>query len=149
MCGCVVWSVPLLFACSKVRFSHDEVRSYQVTCKNGWPITNKITHKCFFVLDTILMECCWAYLKGHPLSSVLIFRPLKRLSLQLWTFFEKNFFSFKIICKSRIKLRFHNKSVHYSWKLHVKVNYLIKTGVFLLLVIICVPPIIIGSQFLT
>ena len=32
--------------------------------------------------------------------------------------------------KSRIKLCFHNKSVHYSWKLHGKVNYLIKTGVF-------------------
>ena len=28
--------------------------------------------------------------------------------------FRKNFFSFKIICKSRIKLSFHNKFVHYS-----------------------------------
>ena len=27
-------------------------------------------------------------------------------------------------------LCFHNKSAHYSGKLHIKVNYLIKTGVF-------------------
>ena len=34
---------------------------------------------------------------------------LKRLSLQLWTFFEKKIlFFFWIICKSRIKLCFHN-----------------------------------------
>ena len=44
--------------------------------------------------------------------------------------FRKKLFSFKIICKSRIKLCFHIKSVHYSWKLHGKVNNLIKTGVF-------------------
>ena len=35
-----------------------------------------------------------------------------------------------IICKNRIKLCFHNKYVHYSRKLHGKVNYLIKTGDF-------------------
>ena len=29
--------------------------------------------------------------------------------------FQKFVFSFQIICKSRIKLGFHNKSVHYSW----------------------------------
>ena len=52
-------------------------------------------------------------------------------------------------CKSRIKLSFHNKSVHYSRKLHGKVNYLIKQVFFLLLVIICIPPIIIDSQVLT
>ena len=43
--------------------------------------------------------------------------------------FRKQLFSFLIICKNRIKLSFHNKSVHYSCKLHGKVNYLIKTGV--------------------
>ena len=36
----------------------------------------------------------------------------------------------QIIFKNRNKLFFHNKSVNYSWKLHGKVNYLIKTGVF-------------------
>ena len=54
-------------------------------------------------------------------------------------------FSFQIICKSRFKVCFHNKSVHYSLKLHGKVNYLIKQVCFLLLVNICVPPIIIDS----
>ena len=44
--------------------------------------------------------------------------------------FRKKIFSLKIICKSRIKFIFHNKSVHYSWKLHGKMNYLRKTGVF-------------------
>ena len=44
--------------------------------------------------------------------------------------FRKKIFSFYIICKSRIKLWFHNKYVHYSWKLHGNVNYLIKTGIF-------------------
>ena len=56
--------------------------------------------------------------------------------------FQKNLFSFEIICKSRIMLCFHNKSVHHSYKLQGKKDYLIKTGVFLLLVIICVPPMI-------
>ena len=44
--------------------------------------------------------------------------------------FRKKIFSFQIICKSRIKLCCHNKSYFYSLKLHEKVNYLIKTGVF-------------------
>ena len=69
---------------------------------------------------------------------------LKRLSLQLWTIFEKFYFLFKSFVKA--ELSFHKKSVHYSWKLHGKVNYLIKQVCFLLLVIICVPPIIIDSQ---
>ena len=47
--------------------------------------------------------------------------------------------------KNRIKLCFHYKSVHYSWKLHGKVNYLIRTGVFLMWVIINTPPIILDS----
>ena len=51
---------------------------------------------------------------------------------KLW-YFEKNIF-FLNIYKSRIKLCFHNKKVEYSWKLHGKVNYLIKTGVFFSLV---------------
>ena len=37
------------------------------------------------------------------------------------------------MCKSRIKLCFHNKYVQYSRKLHGKVNYLIKIGVFSLI----------------
>ena len=45
-----------------------------------------------------------------------------------------------------ITLCFHNKYVQYIWKLHVKVNYLIKT---LLLVIIHFPPIILDSWYLT
>ena len=40
--------------------------------------------------------------------------------------FRKFLFSFQIICKSRIKLCFHNKNVWYSWKLQGKVSYLIK-----------------------
>ena len=44
--------------------------------------------------------------------------------------FRKKKISFKIICKSRIKLCCHNKSNFYSLKLHENVNYLIKTGVF-------------------
>ena len=44
---------------------------------------------------------------------------------------------------------FNNKHAEYSWILHGKVNYLIKTGVFLLLVIIYVPTIILDSWFLT
>ena len=51
---------------------------------------------------------------------------------------RNNFVSFEIICKNRIKVGFHNKYVQYSRKLHGKVNYLIKKGVFLLLVIIYV-----------
>ena len=42
---------------------------------------------------------------------------------------SKIFFSKNGVCKSRIKSCFLNKSVHYSWKLHGQVNYLIKTGV--------------------
>ena len=38
--------------------------------------------------------------------------------------------SFLIICKNRIKLCFHNRYVKSSLKLHGKVNYFIKTGVF-------------------
>ena len=48
--------------------------------------------------------------------------------------FRKNFFFKNGVCKSRIKPCFLNKSVHYSCKLHGKVNYLIKTGVFFSLV---------------
>ena len=44
--------------------------------------------------------------------------------------FRKFLFSFIIICKSRIKLSFLNKYVHYSWKLHGKVNYVIKQVFF-------------------
>ena len=54
-----------------------------------------------------------------------------------------------MICKNRIKLCFYIKYVQYSWKLHGQVNCLIKTGIFLLLVIIYVPPIILDSWFLT
>ena len=43
--------------------------------------------------------------------------------------FRKKIFSFFIFGKSRIKLSFHNKSVHCSQKLHRKVNFLIKKGV--------------------
>ena len=43
--------------------------------------------------------------------------------------FRKKIFYFLIICNSRIKLCFHDKSIHYSWELHGKVNFLIKTGV--------------------
>ena len=43
--------------------------------------------------------------------------------------FRKFLFSIEIICKSRIKLSFHIKSVRYSCKLHGKVNYFVKTGV--------------------
>ena len=48
--------------------------------------------------------------------------------------FRKIFFCKNGVCKSRIKSCFLNKSVHYSYKLHGKVNYLIKTGVFFSLV---------------
>ena len=75
-----------------------------------------------------------------------LFKETKSATMNL---FLKIFFSFKIICKSRIKLSFHNKSVHYSWKLHGNVNNLIKQVYFLLLVIISVPPIIIDNQVLT
>ena len=80
---------------------------------------------------------------------------IKRVSQQVrdqvcnYEHFSKKIFSKNGVCKSRIKLCFHNKSVQYSGKLHGNVNYLIKAGVFLLLVIICVPPIIIDNQFLT
>ena len=61
-------------------------------------------------------------------------RPLVKetRSVTMNSFFEKNIFFF-IICKNRIKLYFH------------KVNYLIKKGIFLLLVIIYVPPKILDS----
>ena len=55
---------------------------------------------------------------------------LKETKSATMNMFRKIFFSFNLICKRRIKLNFHNKSVHYSWKLHGTVNYLIKTGMF-------------------
>ena len=48
--------------------------------------------------------------------------------------FRKISFSKNGVCKSRIKSCFLNKFVHYSRKLHGKVNYLIKTGVLFSLV---------------
>ena len=53
------------------------------------------------------------------------------------------------ICKNRIKLCFYDKSVHIPSILHGDVKYLIKTGVFLLLVIICITPKILDRYFLT
>ena len=60
---------------------------------------------------------------------------LKVTKSAIMNIFRKKIF-LNYICKNRIKLCFHDKSVIYSWKLHGKVSYLIKTSVFLLLVII-------------
>ena len=57
-------------------------------------------------------------------------RILKRQSLHIWTVFEIVYFVFKSFVKVEFKLGFHNKSVHYSWKLHGKVNYLLKQVCF-------------------
>ena len=56
-----------------------------------------------------------------------MFKETKSVTMNV---FRKKIFSNNGVCKSRIKLCFHNKSVHYSLKLHGKVNYLMKTGVF-------------------
>ena len=44
----------------------------------------------------------------------LKFWSLKETKSATMNIFRKIFLSFQIICKSRIKLSFHNKSVHYS-----------------------------------
>ena len=59
----------------------------------------------------------------------------------------EHFSIFFLLFKSFVNIElsyvcFHNKYVHYSSKLHRKVNYLIKQVIFLLLGIIRVPPII-------
>ena len=51
---------------------------------------------------------------------------LKEAKSATMNIFRKKIFSFLIICKSRIKICFHNKSVHYSWNCTEKVNYHIK-----------------------
>ena len=58
---------------------------------------------------------------------LLLFKETKSATMNIFRFF---LFSFQIICKSRIKIRFHNKYVHYSSELHGKVNYLIKQVCF-------------------
>ena len=56
---------------------------------------------------------------------------LKETKSATMNIFQKIFFSKNGVCKSRIKLCFHNKSVYYNnLKLHVKVNYLIKQVCF-------------------
>ena len=44
-------------------------------------------------------------------NKILQFKETKSATINI---FRTKIFSFKIICKSRIKLSFHNKSVHYS-----------------------------------
>ena len=92
---------------------------------------------------------------SKPMDNISIFSSVREQSIFKETksattniFRKKKNSSKNGVCKSRIKLCFHDKSVHYSWKLHGKVNYPIKQVFFLLLVIICVPPIIIDSKFL-
>ena len=67
------------------------------------------------------MACYISYVK-HQL--------FKETRSAIMNIFRKKIFSKNGVCTSKIKSCFHNKSVHYSWKLHGKVNYLIKTGVF-------------------
>ena len=70
---------------------------------------------------------------------------LKRLGLLLCTFFEKNlFFLNHFICKIELSYVF-TISMFSTAETAWKVNYLIKTGVFLLFVIIYVPPIVLDS----
>ena len=104
-------------------------------------------HKSFFFS---------VYLKSIDHIVVTVDIVLFRHSARLWliltrsvtmNIFWKIFFSFLIICKNIIKLCFHNKHVQCSWKLHRKVNYLTKTSIFLLFVIIYGPPIILDSWF--
>ena len=51
-----------------------------------------------------------------------MFKETKSAAMTIFEFF---YFVFKSFVKVEVKLCFHNKSVHYSWKLHGKVNYLI------------------------
>ena len=59
--------------------------------------------------------------------------------------FRKKFFLFKSFVKIKLSYVFTINMFSTAGKLHGKVNYLIKTGVFLLFVIIYVPPIILDS----
>ena len=69
---------------------------------------------------------------------------LKRLSLQLRTFFEYFYFVFKSFVKEELSYVFPiNLFTIAETARKSELSY--KTGVFLLLVIICVPPIIIDS----
>ena len=55
---------------------------------------------------------------------------LKETKSATMNIFRNFLFPFLIICNSRIKLFLQKKSVHYSWKLRGKVNYLIKQVCF-------------------
>ena len=70
-----------------------------------------------------------------------MYQPFKETKSATMNIFRKNSF---------LEMVFVKRTVHLAENCIEKVNYLIKTGVFfLLLVIICVPPIIIDSQFFT
>ena len=88
-----------------------------------------------------LNQFAFSLLLQQPWTSKLI-KETKSATINI---FRKKIFSFLIFCKSRIKLCFNNKSVHYSWKLHEKWIILLKQVFFSLLAIICVPPTIINS----
>ena len=59
--------------------------------------------------------------------------------------FRKFYLIFKLAVKIELSYAFTIKSIQYSCKLHRAVNYPKKSGVFLLLVIICVPLKILDS----
>ena len=74
--------------------------------------------------------------------SFLFFKEAKSATMNI---FRQKMFSFQIICKSRIKLCFLNKSVTLAETAR-KSELSYKIGVcFLMLVIICVPPIIVDN----
>ena len=71
-------------------------------------------------------------------------------SVTMNIFRKKTSFLFKSFVKIELSYVFTITCNMFSTaKLHGKANYLIKTGVFLLFVIIYVPPIILDSLFLT
>ena len=81
-------------------------------------------------VSLLLLQLTWVLCSWLPLAvgaTYYVFTVILKAAYSVtMNIFRKFLFSFLIICKSRIKLCFHNKNVQYSWKLHGKVNYLIK-----------------------
>ena len=79
----------------------------------------------FKMLKGSLLQNVW-----WDLDEIQTHASFKETTSATMNIFRIFLFSFLIICKRRIKLCFHNKKVHNSWKLHGKVNYLIKQVCF-------------------
>ena len=79
-----------------------------------------------FFLQSSYFAASWFW------ESMFYFKETKSATMNI---FRKKIFSKNGVCKRRIKLCLNNKSVHYSWKLHEKVNFdclVTKTGIFII-----------------